>query len=67
MAVWRSLEHKIKWVTICGVLAAILTALEPKVGVGYPPVVGTALTALSAILGGYAAPAAGHVEVQDAL
>lgn len=65
MRIWHSLHIKVRWAALAGALAALLTALEPQVGPGYPTGVATALTALSAILGGYAAP--GHGEPQDTL
>lgn len=63
MRLWRSLHIKVKWAALGGALGAFLTAVEPQVGSQYPTWVATALTALSAVLAGYAAP--GHGEPQD--
>lgn len=65
MRLWNSLHVKVRWVALGGGLAAILSALEPQVAVGYPTWVATLITVLSAVLAGYAAP--GHGEPQDTL
>lgn len=59
----QNIHVKVRWAALAGGLAALLTALAPTLGVHYGPTLASALTAVSAVLAGYAAP--GHGDSQD--
>ncbi len=61
----KNIHIKVKAGALAGALCAVLTALEPTVGVSSPAWASSLLTAIVGFLAAYATPAAGHVVAQD--
>lgn len=51
-----NIHPKVSWAALAGLVAAVLTALAPTVGVHFGPALASLLTAICAVLAGYSAP-----------